>query len=629
LEVYPDQIELHRRILEISRKGFPERGAIAAAQLARIFTDQGDHETASKYYAIASAKGSMEELPLPPAPPSKKVEEPLPPPPALPEVPEAGTTREFTIPVIASEEPTAAETAAPPPSPEPASFELTPPEASSEPPDAPLPPPPAALAEEPLEMDLSGDLAAMSSLGFQAPAASVPEPLLPPPVDMPAPLEIPVLPEEPAAAPIIVQEAAPVMEAPAESPTEPPAAAPLESPTEVPELLPAAVEEVIPADFEDSRIEVEFYLENGFIDEARQSVALLEEKYPGSSFVAELRQRLDDRAGEAPPAEPQTQVAPEDKRVVAEPLAEAELADEARLAEQPASAVPAEEAVAELPIEIVPSEPEVASPPEPAPVEEESAPEEWELPTSYADTPQPEPATDLVVPPPAMVPEAPPQVAEFATPPPVHEPAAEESAAVGSGGMDILGDLAVDFASSIDGLATSADAMQAALGASPTAAATPPSDPTQGVAQLHGLLAEMEEPGAAAAAKGDPETHYNLGVAFREMGLLDEAIGEFQKVVKGAGKGNLPTNFLQACSLLAICFMDKKMPAIAVKWYLRALETPALDEEALMALQYDLGLAYEQAGDSHSALERFIEVYSQNIDFRDVAEKIRELQQKA
>ena len=149
--------------------------------------------------------------------------------------------------------------------------------------------------------------------------------------------------------------------------------------------------------------------------------------------------------------------------------------------------------------------------------------------------------------------------------------------------------------------------------------------------KLSGLLAEMEEPAeaAAAAAKDDPETHYNLGVAFREMGLLDEAIGEFQKVVKGAGKGKYPSNFLQACSLLAICFMEKKMPAIAVKWYMRALETPGLDDEAAMALQYDLGLAYEQAGDSRNALERFTEVYSQNIDFRDVADKIRELQQKA
>jgi hypothetical protein len=58
------------------------------------------------------------------------------------------------------------------------------------------------------------------------------------------------------------------------------------------------------------------------------------------------------------------------------------------------------------------------------------------------------------------------------------------------------------------------------------------------------------------------------------------------------------------------------------------LETPDLDEEALMALEYDLGVAYEQAGDSRNALERFTEVYSQNIDFRDVAEKIRELQHK-
>ena len=180
----------------------------------------------------------------------------------------------------------------------------------------------------------------------------------------------------------------------------------------------------------------------------------------------------------------------------------------------------------------------------------------------------------------------------------------------------------------LDGL-ESAEAPPATPAAASMAAAPPPAGPAQGAAQLSGLLAEMEEPGAAPTDKEDRETHYNLGVAFREMGLLDEAIGEFQKVVKGAGKGDFPPNFLQACSLLAICFMEKKMPAIAVKWYVRALETPGLEEEALMALEYDLGVAYEQAGDSRRALERFTEVYSQNIDFRDVADKIRELQQKA
>jgi len=81
--------------------------------------------------------------------------------------------------------------------------------------------------------------------------------------------------------------------------------------------------------------------------------------------------------------------------------------------------------------------------------------------------------------------------------------------------------------------------------------------------------------------------------------------------------------------LLAVSFVDKGMPQIAAKWYLRALETPNLDEESTLALLYDLGAAYEQAGDTRSALERFSEVYSQNIDYRDVAEKIRTLQQKS
>jgi len=150
-----------------------------------------------------------------------------------------------------------------------------------------------------------------------------------------------------------------------------------------------------------------------------------------------------------------------------------------------------------------------------------------------------------------------------------------------------------------------------------------------GASQLSGLLDELGEGAGADTDEDDPDKHYNLGVAFREMGLLDEAIGEFQKVVKGAQKDHYPPNFLQACSLLAVCFSDKGMPAIAAKWYIRALETPGLNEESVLALQYDLGVAYEQSGDTRTALEKFSEVYSQNIDFRDVAEKIRTLQQKA
>lgn len=147
-------------------------------------------------------------------------------------------------------------------------------------------------------------------------------------------------------------------------------------------------------------------------------------------------------------------------------------------------------------------------------------------------------------------------------------------------------------------------------------------------AELRSLLDEFDgESESADKPADDEQTHYNLGVAFREMGLLDEAIGEFQKVVNGMVSTRFGPHFLQGCTLLASCFMDKEMPAIAAKWYLRALDAPGLDYEGTLAVYYDLGMAFQQAGDTTAALEKFTEVYSQNINYRDVAEKIRILRQ--
>jgi tetratricopeptide (TPR) repeat protein len=124
----------------------------------------------------------------------------------------------------------------------------------------------------------------------------------------------------------------------------------------------------------------------------------------------------------------------------------------------------------------------------------------------------------------------------------------------------------------------------------------------------------------------DLETHYNLGIAYREMGLLDEAIGEFQRVAKAIQKGK-PFRYAMNCStMLALSFMDKGEPKIAALWYQRALDVPGLDHEAVLALRYDLGVSLEMAGESKSALDSFRQVYAMNIDYRDVADRISTLQ---
>lgn len=137
------------------------------------------------------------------------------------------------------------------------------------------------------------------------------------------------------------------------------------------------------------------------------------------------------------------------------------------------------------------------------------------------------------------------------------------------------------------------------------------------------LKSELEE--GVAGTDEDPETHYNLGVAFREMGLLDEAVGEFQKVCKAVERGHSFPQLMQAYTWLAQCFLEKGVPEAAVRWYEKALSLPSLDQETKTALHYELASSFETAGNRPAALNNFLEVYSSNIDYRDVAERIKAL----
>lgn len=131
---------------------------------------------------------------------------------------------------------------------------------------------------------------------------------------------------------------------------------------------------------------------------------------------------------------------------------------------------------------------------------------------------------------------------------------------------------------------------------------------------------EVEADGAE-----DPETHYNLGVAFKEMGLLDEAIGELQKVCHAINSGKQFSQVIQAYTWLAHCLMEKGAPQAAVRWYETALKLPEIAEESRLAVYYDLASAHEASGDRKAALEDLMKVYGSNIDYRDVAERIKTL----
>lgn len=118
----------------------------------------------------------------------------------------------------------------------------------------------------------------------------------------------------------------------------------------------------------------------------------------------------------------------------------------------------------------------------------------------------------------------------------------------------------------------------------------------------------------------DYDTHYNLGIAYKEMGLIDEAIGEFQLASKD------PKRAVECASMLGLCFLEKGMPQLAIKWYRKGLEMPEITEEEHIGLLYDLGSAYQEVGDTENAQKAFMEVYGMNSNYRDIVPRIKQLE---
>jgi len=167
----------------------------------------------------------------------------------------------------------------------------------------------------------------------------------------------------------------------------------------------------------------------------------------------------------------------------------------------------------------------------------------------------------------------------------------------------------------------------ATVSAPPAASAPIPETTAESLNELAEVFQEFRsELGEMEDEDEDLETHYNLGIAYREMGLLDEAIGEFQKVAKAVQKGKPFRYSMNCATLLALSFTDKGEPKIAALWYQRALDVPGLDQEAILALRYDLAMALDMAGEANAALDSFRQVYAMNIDYRDVADRIATLQ---
>lgn len=324
--------------------------------------------------------------------------------------------------------------------------------------------------------------------------------------------------------------------------------------------------------------EAEFYLSQGMVEEARAVLRRMRAHDPQHPAVAHLSERLELSPRVEAPA-----------GALAQPDEVAPLAGEAQATTPaPESSVPPEflEFIPDSSFEDL-SSVEVAATPEPPQVLPRESP-----PESVVEAPRPprQPA--------APAPEAPIEVSPLEPVTPIFS-VMQGGEEAGAGGFVNLG------AELEEELAAEDQAATAAMGTEPP--------------RVEDLLREFQKGVREQLDEKDYETHYNLGIAYKEMDLHDEAIQEFRLASRDQDRT------VACASLIGHCFLAKGDAEAAIREFLAGLEVKGRPRESYQSLRYDLGVAYEAQGDLARALESFEALQAENTRLRDVSARVQAL----
>ena len=130
------------------------------------------------------------------------------------------------------------------------------------------------------------------------------------------------------------------------------------------------------------------------------------------------------------------------------------------------------------------------------------------------------------------------------------------------------------------------------------------------------MLEKFKEGVARSVDDEDFDSHYDLGIAFWEMGLVDEAINAFQKATRGSGYR------VRASEALGECFLEKGQPGVAETILDRIVNEHGLDDDALVGVFYLLGRASEELDKPEEAASYYQRVIAVNMGFRDAARRL-------
>jgi len=137
--------------------------------------------------------------------------------------------------------------------------------------------------------------------------------------------------------------------------------------------------------------------------------------------------------------------------------------------------------------------------------------------------------------------------------------------------------------------------------------------------ELSEIVTEFKKEVGERVDKEDYEIHYNLGIAFMEQGLFDEAIEEFELASKDEKRA------LDCYGVMGNCYRQKKDFKEGMKWIEKGLALAEGGSTSFYALKYELASIHEEIEEYDKALAIYNEIKEWNSEFREVGDKIKSL----
>jgi len=133
------------------------------------------------------------------------------------------------------------------------------------------------------------------------------------------------------------------------------------------------------------------------------------------------------------------------------------------------------------------------------------------------------------------------------------------------------------------------------------------------------MFKSFKEGVSKVVSETDASTHYDLGIAYKEMGLCEDAVREFRTALKaGHNPGDCHV-------MLGLCFTERGQFEKAIEEYEQGVAEPRIDDKQKAAMFYELGQAWHGLGDLNKSLKMFEKCRNLDASLRDVGQRVNSL----